>query len=116
MGEEQHSRMVLYLQSRLNDLRNENLSLREKFKSSAFMDSNTFSDVDFNNTIKKDSSLLINTTNVHMTANAAEENGPMSLRTSSIDGDEIFECNDEILQQKIRDLQKLQMQLNDVKT
>ena len=120
IGDQQNnnnSRLVVYLQSRLNDLRNENLSLRERFKSSttALMDSNTGSD-EFGCLTRNHSGLFINTqANIQM----ENENEPqlLSLRASSIDASDetMFECNDEMLQLKIRDLQKLQMQLNDVK-
>jgi hypothetical protein len=126
--------VVRYLQSRLNDLRDENLSLRDRYKTSAHAPmasaaavshhqehminvAKTFPDSDYQNT----SCLTIGVGNQSMLNKSScvnEDEGitPSMLYTPSIDGDARLESKNELLQQKLNELQKLQMQLNNVQS
>lgn len=147
-----------YLQSRLNDLRDENLTLRERYKSSSFVQpqSNLNSSkccsniidssmpgsgdyappppVGLNTTTSTCLTVGVNATNQHHHMHHHHQQngvhhhhddlslGPSgvagmmtpSLYTPSIDGDARLESKNELLQQKLNELQKLQMQLNSV--
>ncbi len=116
--------MVRYLQSRLNDLRDENLALRERFKSSNYLQQH----MGLLNTTKSMSSEHDYSGAANMSPqchsigsikneNVDEDNlnNPM-LYTPSLDGEDHLESKNELLQQKLNELQKLQMQLNNVKS
>jgi hypothetical protein len=115
ISQEQHERMVRYLQSRLNDLRDENLGLRERIKTSniyiqpPLSQSKTFSEQEFQN-------LCNGTCTGQSKQNLDDDNVTASLYTPSIDGDDQLESKNELLQQKLNELQKLQMQLNNVQS
>jgi hypothetical protein len=103
--------MVRYLQSRLNDLRDENLALRDRFKSSNFHCGVTKSsnECDYNVNLSPRSC----DESVKTECNDEESN---LLYTPSLDGEDHLESKNELLQQKLNELQKLQMQLNSVKS
>lgn len=140
--------MVRYLQSRLNDLRDENLTLRERLKSSNYLQQNNpihytnnhqqqhvpLSNL-LNNTKSNDYSKLNGTIcsdtylnlpdnrnngnfiNNNLAVNLPDDDcASNSLYTQSIDGDERLESRNELLQQKLEELQKLQIQLNNVQS
>lgn len=111
--------MVRYLQSRLNDLRDENLLLRERFKSASYLQPQTnqvnsskaYTD-DYQNMNGSTCSVIGSMKNDFND----DENVQPSLYTPSIDGDEQLESKNELLQQKLNELQKLQLQLNNVQS
>lgn len=130
VAQEQNGRMIRYLQSRLNDLRNENLSLRERFKTSTSMLHET---TNANNSNGLFDDLITNVTPTCVEAahearpccgdrraamSGADSGNGGGGRGIDIDEDEAslsVEYTDEMLQQKIKDLQSLQIQLNNVK-
>ena len=89
-------RMIEYLQSRLNDLRNENLGLRENLTKSSIA-------------IPSVSMLIIDDNNRRSETSILNSSQPKDLET-----DLIADFNDDLVQQKIKDLQTLQMQLSNV--
>lgn len=105
--------MVRYLQSRLNDLRDENLALRDRFKSSNYCGGmatkSTNECMDYNVNMSPRSI----DESVKTECNEDESN---LLYTPSLDGEDHLESKNELLQQKLNELQKLQMQLNSVKS
>ena len=113
--------MVRYLQSRLNDLRDENLTLRERVKSSNYLQQHmshvnngkTFSDNEYVNCGGSANSSMIHASSSKNDI-GDDENLGSSLYTPSLDGDDQLESKNELLQQKLNELQKLQMQLNSV--
>lgn len=164
VSQDQHDRMVRYLQSRLNDLRDENLSLRERLKPNNYLqqhqhhnghqpsssllptvssslqaqhqlnNTKTYSDNEF---VNMNASICSGTymnipearlTNIHNHNNNINTNnniapslpdddcGSNSLYTQSLDGDDRLESRNELLQQKLEELQKLQIQLNNVQS
>lgn len=121
ISHEQHERMVRYLQSRLNDLRDENLALRERFKSSNYLQQHlgllnttksVTSDVDYQHSPAQNS--VDSMKNVDLMMNPDDDMN--NLYTPSLDGEDQLESKNELLQQKLNELQKLQMQLNSVKS
>lgn len=131
MVQEQNGRMIRYLQSRLNDLRNENLSLRERFKTSTSMLANEttihgltglFDDHEHDECNRNNNN---NNNNIELTkerVNSGSNNccgrGVGGVAVDDLDRDESslsVEYTDEMLQQKIKDLHSLQLQLNNVK-
>ena len=128
--------MVRYLQSRLNDLRDENLTLRERLKTSNYIQqtpsqtSNSSHQIQLNNTKTFSDNEFVNMNgsmcsgaflngqdrnNNIMGNSIADDDCPSaSLYTPSIDGDDRLESRNELLQQKLDELQKLQIQLNNV--
>ena len=104
--------MVRYLQSRLNDLRDENLGLRDRVKSSNYLQHGSqpkTADCDFNLNMSPRSM----DESVKTECNDEDSN---LLYTPSLDGEDHLESKNELLQQKLNELQKLQMQLNNVKS
>jgi hypothetical protein len=165
ISQEQHDRMVRYLQSRLNDLRDENLSLRERLKSVNYMQqpnpfhnhhlqqqqqqtplippmsSSIHNQHQLNNTKNYSenneftnmnasicSGTYLNLQDNRINSNINNNNNNLgvslpdddcvstSLYTQSIDGDDRLESRNELLQQKLEELQKLQIQLNNVQS
>ena len=114
--------MVRYLQSRLNDLRDENLTLRERFKSSYYLQQH-MGYLNTTNTTKSMSSEVdyTNMSPQHSIGSVKndlqdDENINQMLYTPSLDGEDHLESKNELLQQKLNELQKLQFQLNNVKS
>ena len=103
--------MVRYLQSRLNDLRDENLTLRERFKSGSggYMGGLTqkSNDCDFG--------VNMSPRSIDSSVKNEVNDDDNCLYTPSLDGEDQLETKNELLQQKLNELQKLQMQLNSVK-
>lgn len=108
--------MVRYLQSRLNDLRDENLTLRERFKSSNYLQQH----MGLMNTTKSITSDMdypvTNMSPQHSISSLKNDNqddmqDPL-LYTPSLDGEDQLESKNELLQQKLNELQKLQCMLN----
>ncbi len=100
--------MVRYLQSRLNDLRDENLTLRERFKSSgSFMGLPKNNECDFG--------VNMSPRSIDSSEKTEQNDEDNCLYTPSLDGEDQLETKNELLQQKLNELQKLQMQLNSVK-
>jgi hypothetical protein len=152
ISQEQHERVVRYLQTRLNDLRDENLSLRDRYKTTGFSASGNVCPP----SISSSAAAAVATSHHHhhhqaahmlnfsktfpdsaeygggmstscLTVGVGNHNQSMlnsgtkddegitpSLYTPSIDGDARLESKNELLQQKLNELQKLQMQLNNV--
>lgn len=156
--------MVRYLQSRLNDLRDENLTLRERLKSSNYLQqqnaihnhhlqqqhqqqpptipplssslhhqlNNTKTYSDNNEYANMNASICsgtylnlqdnrinsnINNNNNNLAVSLADDDcASTSLYTQSVDGDDRLESRNELLQQKLEELQKLQIQLNNVQS
>lgn len=119
ISQDQHERMIRYLQSRLNDLRDENLILRDRYRSNNLVHSNvgsanyveSYNDSDFQNQLNP--ILNQNNSKNHL---LQDENLVSSMYSSSIDGDDNLESRNEILQQKFKELQKLQTQLDYVQS
>ena len=161
--------MIRYLQSRLNDLRDENLTLRDRLKSNPYIQhhpppppshhhhhmphhhqqqqhhsmgsklmssqqqaQHTIDIIDYGSNGAGDLT-PVNTSSNGAPLNASSSNQPShlhgscaesvkndenlfagSLYTPSIDGDYQLEAKNELLQQKLNELQKLQLQLNSV--
>lgn len=102
--------MVRYLQSRLNDLRDENLTLRDRFKSSNYHGGMPQKSNECDYRVNMSPRSI--DSSVKTEVNDEESN---CLYTPSIDGEDQLETKNELLQQKLNELQKLQMQLNSVK-
>ena len=102
--------MVRYLQSRLNDLRDENLSLRDRFKSTNYMQHGAKP-----NPTDCDYGVMTPRSESSVKSDSNEQDSDM-LYTPSLDGEDQLESKNELLQQKLNELQKLQMQLNNVKS
>jgi len=105
--------MVRYLQSRLNDLRDENLMLRDRLKPTNYQHMNTSKNYP--------ETEQYNQLNLHMLKTGChgmpdDGNVTPSLYTPSLDGESQLETKNELLQQKLNELQKLQMQLNNVQS
>ena len=113
ISQDQHERMVRYLQSRLNDLRDENLTLRERFKSTNYLQhglaTKSGAECDYQGNLSPRS------VDSCVKSDMAEEESNL-LYTPSLDGEDHLESKNELLQQKLNELQKLQMQLNSVKS
>jgi hypothetical protein len=125
--------MIKYLQVRLNDLRDENLSLRERIKTSNAMphhhinqitSSKTFSDIEsYENNYNEQVTFTGESGNGSVADIKLTEMsiGSKTIRCDSASDDENLklypiddnlETKNEMLQQKLDELQKLQMQLS----
>ncbi|CAF0735884.1 unnamed protein product [Brachionus calyciflorus] len=126
ISQEQHERMTRYLQSRLNDLRDENLVLRDRFKVTNYLQANQvqnsfvpcFNENEYNNRTNLIYNQSMNQLNQQVKNSFVpdDENVASSVYSSSIDADDNLESRNEILQQKLKELQKLQIQLNNVQS
>ena len=129
MSQEQHERMIRYLQSRLNDLRDENLALRERFKTSNYLQQHVglgpklgdildYSCNGVDAVLNPVGASGMNNVGGGGSCGDSIKNDDNciggSLYTPSIDGDYQLEAKNELLQQKLNELQKLQIQLNNV--
>jgi hypothetical protein len=138
ISQEQHERIVKYLQSRMNDLRDENLSLRDRFKpqqqhhhqqphttsqphthvinisktNHSFIDTDHKQPLNYSHNHHHQPNLTVGVT-MKQCLNQEDE-VTASLYTPSVDGDSRLESKNELLQQKLNELHKLQMQLNSV--
>ncbi|RNA16341.1 trichohyalin-like isoform X2, partial [Brachionus plicatilis] len=118
ISQEQHERMIRYLQSRLNDLRDENLVLRDRYKSTNLIQSNiganNYASSFGENEFQSRTNIIYNQNISKNPFLQDDDNLVSSMYSSSIDGDENLESRNEILQQKLKELQKLQVQLDNV--
>jgi hypothetical protein len=125
--------MIKYLQVRLNDLRDENLSLRERIKMSNVMPHHQINQITSSKTLS-DLELYEDNYNEQATYTGGSEDGSIAnikltemsigskkIRCNSASDDENvrlypiddnLETKNELLQQKLDELQKLQMQLS----
>lgn len=124
ISQEQHERIIRYLQSRLNDLRDENLTLRDRFKSTSYLQQQignqmhspkTFSETEYQSSSGSgyNNTIIFNSVGRN---NGLPDDDMSALYTPSVDGEDQLESKNELLQQKLNELQKLQMQLNNVQT
>lgn len=121
ISQEAHERMLNYYKSRMDDFRNENLSLRQRLKSNNLMQQQMISASRTN--LNQDDYLgggansigggtSINGDYAAGVGNLDDDLCGGLLYTPSIDGDEHLMNKNEALQQRLNELEKLQMQLN----
>jgi hypothetical protein len=105
--------MISYYKSRMEDFRNENLSLRHRIKSSNMLQHQVLSASRTN--LNQDDYLCASSVNVEMVpgggSNFDDEICGGLLFSPSIDGDDHLLNKNEALQQRLCELEKLQAQL-----
>ena len=111
ISQDAHDRMISYYKSRMEDFRNENLSLRQRIKSSNLMQHQVLSASRTNLNDEYMCGGSVNGDIVPGVSNFDDEICAGLLYSPSIDGDDNLFNKNEALQHRLCELEKLQAQL-----